>query len=50
MDVNARKNHHKGLGVTPAYLAAKNGNLDLFTLLHNKSAHIEGIKCSAGEN
>lgn len=30
INVNARKNHKKGLGVTPAFLAAKHGHLDIF--------------------
>ena len=50
IDVNARKHHKKGLGVTPAFLAAKNGNVELFKLLHQEGAEIEGVKCAVGGN
>ena len=36
--------------MTPAFLAAKNGNLDIFKMLHEHGAHIEGEKCSIGGN
>ena len=29
IDVNARKNHKKDLGVTPLWLAAKNGHFEI---------------------
>jgi len=36
--------------VTPAFLAAKNGNLDIFKMLHEHGADIEGVSCSIGGN
>jgi len=30
IDINARKKHNKSLGVTPAFLAAKNGHFTIF--------------------
>lgn len=50
IDVNARKNHKKGTGVTPAFLAAKNGHIDIFKKLHAHGALIEGVRCSIGGN
>lgn len=50
IDVNARKKHKKDLGVTPAFLAAKNGNVELFQLLHENGAIIEAVKCAIGGN
>ena len=43
IDVNARKKHNKNLGVTPAFLAAKNGNVEIFKELHKNGALIEDI-------
>ena len=48
--VNARKHHKEGLGVTPAFLAAKNGNIEMFQLLHEHGAEIENVKCAVGKN
>lgn len=50
INVNARKNHQKGTGVTPAFLAAKNGNLDIFQMLHENGALIQDVICSIGGN
>jgi ankyrin repeat protein len=50
IDVNARKKHKKGLGVTPAFLAAKNGSIEVFQLLHEHGATIENLKCAIGGN
>lgn len=50
VDVNARKHHKKGTGVTPAFLAAKNGHIEIFKKLHAHGALIEGVRCSIGGN
>mmetsp|Transcript_7764 Transcript_7764/g.12028 ORF Transcript_7764/g.12028 Transcript_7764/m.12028 type:complete len:308 (-) Transcript_7764:740-1663(-) len=50
IDVNARKIHKSGLGASPAFLAAKKGHLEVFKLLHQHDAQIEGSKFSMGEN
>jgi ankyrin repeat protein len=50
IDVHARKKSKNGLGVTAAYLSAKNGNVELFHLLHKHGADIENVKCSGGGN
>lgn len=50
IDVNIRKNHKNDLGVTPAFLTAKNGNLEIFKMLHEHGAIIEGVKCVVGGN
>jgi len=46
INFNARKKHPKNLGVTPAFLAAKNGHDEIFKLLHENGALIEGVQCS----
>ena len=48
IEVDKRKNHKKGLGVTAAFLAAKHGHLEIFKLLYEKGAQIEGIVCNIG--
>lgn len=48
IDNNARKQHKRGLGVTPVFLAAKNGHLEIVRLLHEAGAQIEGVLCAVG--
>lgn len=48
IEVDKRKHQKKGLGVTPAFLAAKHGHLEIFKLLYEKGAQIEGIVCNIG--
>ena len=50
INVNARKEHKKGMGYTPAFLAAKNGHIEIFKLLSENGAKIENFKCSIGGN
>ena len=50
IEINIRKNHKNGLGVTPAFLAAKNGSLEIFKMLHEHGAEIENFKCGVGGN
>lgn len=48
--MNARKKHKNNLGVTPTFLAAKNGNIDILKMLHEQGAQIEGAECAIGGN